>query len=201
MIFYGSKATHLTSDILYDVTCPHCGTKGETQGAVYARYAHIYWIPLFPMSKKATSECKHCLRTYVEGADVPTLQPAYDELKSRVKTPIWHWAGSALIGFGVIMSMISGNENATKRQQLVGQPQVGDVYHVKMTDGNYTTMKVKAINGDSVSMFLNDMSVNKLSGISKLEDATHYNDFSTENYAKTQLKTMLAKNEIVEIKR
>jgi uncharacterized protein with FMN-binding domain len=201
MIFYGSRATLVASDTLYNAACPHCGTNGQTEGAVYARYAHVYWIPVFPMSKKATSECKHCLRTFVEGSDTLSLQPAYDDLKSRAKTPIWHWSGMALLVLAMVMGSISNNKSAEDRQKFIVQPEIGDVYHVKMSDGNYTTMKIKAVTPDSVSMFLNTLSVNKITGITKLERATAYTDSLTGDYAKAELKTMLDNNEIIEIKR
>jgi hypothetical protein len=201
MIFYGSKATAIGGETLYEVACPHCGTKGETEAVVYARYAHVYWIPIFSMGKKAACECKHCLRTFVEGKDARALQPAFNELKARAKVPIWHWAGAALIGVSIIASSISGGENDKKRAQFVAQPEVGDVYHIKMTDGNYSTMKVRTISADSVEMFMNTLSVNKLSGIGKLEASTNYTDTEVGSFAKTDLKSMLEKHEIVEIKR
>jgi hypothetical protein len=201
MIIYGSKATFVTGELLYDTACPHCGTKGQTQGAVYARYAHIYWIPLFPIGKTAASECKHCLRTFVEGKDARELQPAYNEMKSHAKTPIWHWAGLALIGVLIVSSMFSTNKEAAQTKQFVAQPQIGDVYHVKLKSGNYTSMKVQSVEGDTISFFLNPKSVNKLSGMHKLESTVPYSDSLIGLYSKAELQTMLNSSEIVDIKR
>ncbi|WP_162549975.1 hypothetical protein [Hymenobacter nivis] len=45
------------------MACPACATPEALQLSLFSQYAHSYWVPLFPHSKPAVTQCTHCQRT------------------------------------------------------------------------------------------------------------------------------------------
>ncbi len=102
MIIYGSRATHLKS-AESKTTCPSCKTKGSLILSVWGRYAHVFWIPLFPIGKKGFSQCQHC-KGVLETREMPEeIKREYKELKENCKAPIWQYIG--LLIFIVIFAI------------------------------------------------------------------------------------------------
>lgn len=98
MIFYGSKATKIGQLDINNSICQHCENTGTQRIAIFGKYAHVYWIPFFPLGKQAVSECVSCKRT-IGQKDFPNqLMSRYTEKKSAIKRPIWHWTGLGAIG-------------------------------------------------------------------------------------------------------
>ncbi len=92
MIIYGSRATHLKS-AQSTTTCPSCNTKGSVILSVFGKYAHIFWIPLFPIGKKGISQCQHCKNVLATREMPEAIKREYDELKADCKSPIWQYVG------------------------------------------------------------------------------------------------------------
>lgn len=60
MIFYGTKGSHLKSERVSSVNCRHCEQQTSYTVSIFGRYAYLYWIPVFPLTKKGVAECDHC---------------------------------------------------------------------------------------------------------------------------------------------
>ena len=97
MIIYGTRATTLGEFDVPLAECAHCGQRGTQQMAVFGRYAHVFWIPLFPIGKVAVAECMHCKRTLRKKEFSPELKRKYAEQSGRIGRPVWHWAGLAIV--------------------------------------------------------------------------------------------------------
>ena len=98
MIFYGSKASTLGAINISDTTCQHCKESTTQHVTLFGKYAHIYWIPFFPIGKVAVAECTTCLRTISQEEFSTSLKRKYNAQKSTIKRPFWHWAGLGIIG-------------------------------------------------------------------------------------------------------
>lgn len=108
MIIYGGKASNIGSFDIQNSECDYC-EQGDTQHvSVFGRYAHIFWIPMFPIGRTAVAECTHCKRTIPKKEFSSSLRQQYRENSAEVKRPFWHWFGSGLIGFFVGSAMIAG---------------------------------------------------------------------------------------------
>ncbi len=102
MIIYGTRATGIGSFQISGTKCAHCGETSPQDVHVFGRYAHVFWIPLFPAGKVAVAECTHCKRTIKKKEFSSQLKEQYNRVASNyVKRPIWHWLGAALIGLFV----------------------------------------------------------------------------------------------------
>ncbi len=122
MIFFGSRASKLGEFDVGGTTCGYCGQQNSQHISIYGKYAHIYWIPLFPLGKKAIAECNHCKRTYTQSEFPPSLNLQYNQAKNSIKRPIWHWLGVILIfGFSFLINVFHGlfGDPSDQRKELL----------------------------------------------------------------------------------
>ncbi len=120
MIFYGSKATKIGELSVSGTKCAYCENTGKQQISVFRKYAHIYWIPFFPLGKKAVAECTHCKRTIGQKEFSGNLKNRYEEIKEQLKGPIWHWSGlGVLVALVAIISVNVATEEIDPRSELL----------------------------------------------------------------------------------
>jgi len=99
MIIYGYRASKIGELDVDGTTCSFCGQEEPQHVSIFGKYAHIFWIPLFPMGKKAIAECTHCKRTYEKSDFSSELRTKFLNQKKNIKRPLWHWFGLiAVIG-------------------------------------------------------------------------------------------------------
>ena len=97
MIIYGTRATGISQFAVPNVDCGHCQSQNTQRIAVFGRYAHVFWIPLFPIGKVAVAECSHCKRTVEKSEFTPALKSRYEDQAKEIKRPVWHWAGLTMV--------------------------------------------------------------------------------------------------------
>lgn len=164
------------------------------------RYAHIFWIPLFPIGKVFATQCQHCRHVLEENEIREAYRMPYQEMKQQLTIPIWTFTGlgiiTVLIFFGIFNSMVAEQKN----QALIEYPLEGDIYEYKTDDGQYTLMKVAGIRSDTVFVYPNNYAATKLGGLRKLKEQadTTYSEF-TISFLKSDLRDLLEKNQIMNI--
>lgn len=133
MIIYGTRTKVVQGPVTQGQTCPHCG-EGQQVAFGAIRYAHIFWIPVFPLSKKAGIECTHCKHAALDD-ELPDL--IRDQIKASVFSVgrlLPMFTGSALLAvlFGFLYF------NAQQDEQLeyayVQEPVVNDLYIMDFTE-------------------------------------------------------------------
>ncbi len=199
MIFYGTKGAHLKSEKVSGIKCSYCEQQSPHTVSIFARYAYLYWIPVFPLGKKGVSECDNCKRT-LEPSDMnEQLKLAYKNVKSNSKTPIWHWSGLILIVALVGFVIYSSNQHKKDALVYINEPQVGDVYEYK-PDDYYSTLKVVSISQDSVFVISNNYEIERQSRLYKIDKASNY---TTEPYgiSKEDIKGFYASRKILDVNR
>ena len=75
MIIFGTKASNIGSFDVPKSKCEYCELESTQRISVFGKYAHIFWIPIFPTSKKAIAECTHCKRTIEQKDFVLSVSP------------------------------------------------------------------------------------------------------------------------------
>ena len=201
MIIYGSKSKELAKEILTD-KCQNCGTQNWIDMHVFQKYAHVFWIPFFPMGKTGVSQCDHCKQVLKLKEMPASLTASYDNLKSQTKTPIWMFSGLALVAVLITIGVINDKKKDEKNAQLILTPQNGDIFEIKTKDNQYTLYKIDQIQGDSVFVRVNNYETNKATGIDDLKKKGD-NAYSEEvlGLSKSELKVMLDKGEIIDVDR
>ncbi|WP_276503545.1 zinc-ribbon domain-containing protein [Terrimonas pollutisoli] len=201
MIIYGTRSKELAKQVLTD-KCPNCGTQNSMEIYVFQKYAHVFWIPLFPMSKTALSQCNHCKQVLKEKQMSSSLLSSYSTLKEQSKTPKWTFSGLALIVALVAFAFVSEKKKDEKNAKLILSPQSGDIFEIKTEDHQYTLYKVDGLRGDSVLIRVNNYETNKVSGLNDLKkkgEAAYSEDLFA--ILKKDLQQMLDKGEIMDIER
>jgi len=201
MIIYGSKSKQLTKEVVTD-KCPNCGTQNSIELYVFQKYAHVFWIPFFPMGKTAVSQCHHCKQALKLKEMPAALTTVYENVKAQTKTPVWTFSGLALLTVLITVGILNDKKNDEKNAQLILTPKSGDILEVKTKDNYYTLYKVENIEGDSAFIRINQFETSKITGLADLkrkgEGAYSEDVFSS---SKTALKAMLDNGEIVDIER
>ena len=169
---------------------------------VFQKYAHVFWIPFFPMGKTGVSQCDHCKQVLKLKEMPASLTASYDNLKSQTKTPIWMFSGLALVAVLITIGVINDKKKDEKNAQLILTPQSGDIFEIKTKDNQYTLYKIDQIQGDSVFVRVNNYETNKATGIDDLKKKGD-NAYSEEvlGLSKSELKVMLDKGEIIDVDR
>jgi hypothetical protein len=199
MIIYGSRATQLAKEPI-SVPCPHCQSSNTIDMYVFQRYAHVFWIPFFPVAKTGASQCGHCKKVLKLKEMPSSLRVAFNEVKSRTKTPLWTFIGVALIGILIINGAIASGMHDARVSERLKSPQAGDILEVKKSAGIFTLYKISAVQADSVAVLPLLYSVNQQSGLSKLESG-QYAQFSDEPkmYSRENLSVLLHAGEILDV--
>ena len=203
MLIYGNRATKTGHQDLFGIKCPHCQTKDSLEMYAFSRYAHVFWIPFFPYKKEAVTQCNHCKQVLHKKEFTAELLEKYEEMKPNLKKTYWQFIGLVLF-IALIGSIIYSNSQDDKRDNAyLTAPKTGDVYEVKLADGEYTLYKVSEVMDDSVYVLLNQYQTNKKTGLAKKEIQSN-SSYLTDGYlpiAKKQLLAMKAKGEITGVNR
>jgi hypothetical protein len=201
MVVFGSKATEVATETIQD-KCANCGTQNSVQMTVFQKYAHVFWIPFFPIGKTGLTQCSHC-KQVLEKKEFPVyLRSNYEILKQKGKTPVWSFSGIILLFFFFILGGIVSKQREEKNLILIASPKAGDIYEIKIDYKQYTLYKVEKIDGDTVFVLLNEYETNKRRGLSDFK-IRRDESFSGETFPilKTDLKMMLDEGEIMDIER
>lgn len=170
MIIYGTRASHLKTVQLPNETCPNCNTKGSMVMSVYNRYAHIFWLPTFPVGRTGGSQCMNCQQV-LEPKKMPTfLKLQYDQLMAQTKIPVWSFSGLAIIIALIAWGSYSSGVNKENEKKYVEAPLVGDIYRVKTDSSSYSLMKVAEVTSDSLLIYFNQYEVDKMAAVYKLKE-------------------------------
>ena len=199
MIIYGSRNKQLAKENIFE-KCPNCGTQNCIDMHVFQKYAHVFWIPMFPMGKNGVSQCDHCKQVLTSAKMPSFLRTAYENLKAQTKTPIWMFIG--LVGF-VTLFGIAGyqveTENAHSKKYIKAL-QINDILHTEV-EGGFTTLKVVQISADSIFFKYNQNMVNKESGIYKLQNDTASFDEEIQGASKQEIVSKFKEGEIIKVMR
>ncbi len=96
MILFGRKDKLLTTREIPEEFCESCGKKGGVV-SIFQIYYHVAKIPLFPLSRRAASQCYSCRKVKLK-KDFSEQQKAVESLlKKETKTPWWTMIGSWLL--------------------------------------------------------------------------------------------------------
>src|SRR4051812_15178616 len=137
MIIYGTKTTQLAKETCSQ-TCSSCGTQNNADLYVFQNYAHVFWIPLFPIGKTGVAQCGHCKKVLRLKEMSPTLKMFYDNLRSNTKTPVWTFSGMALIALFVVSAIVSDQKKDQRNAALILAPKAGDIFEIKTEANQYT---------------------------------------------------------------
>ena len=141
MIIYGSKATQLAKETQFE-KCKNCGSTNSVDIYVIQKYAHVFWIPFFPIGKTGVSQCSHCKQAMRLKEMPDSIRSSYETLKSQAKAPAWTFIGIGLLVLLISWGVVSSKQDDARNAKLVQDPKAGDVYEIRNNYDSYTLYKV-----------------------------------------------------------
>jgi len=201
MIIFGSNTKQIAAETSPD-QCPNCGAYNSVQLYVLQKYAHVFWIPFFPTGKSIVSQCNNCKQALKLKEMPSSMALSSGNLKSQSKTPVWTFAGLALVVALVTLGIINDKKKDEKNSRLVLAPHTGDIFEIKTDQDQYTLYKIDDVQGDSVFIRINNYETNKLTGLDDLKrkGETAYSE-DVFSITKADLKKMLDKGDVIDIER
>ncbi len=201
MIFYGTRSSNLKNGKIKNVTCPNCQKETEMTYSVFGKYAHVYWIPFFPIGRVNVVECNNCKATYDVKDSNEKIQQQFKKEQdfNGSKTPVWFFSGLFVVAGLVAIGMYASDQTEMSEKEYIKDPKVGDVYHINASEGFYSSMKVEKVFKDSVYAFVNEMETDKMTGVDDIDKAENYKEIY--GYSKAQLVKLYNDKEIYQIDR
>ncbi len=201
MIFYGSNARRINHGKISNVICPDCGTSTYFNYSVFGKYAHIYWIPLFPVGKKIIVECGHCKKTFEKKELPKEITQKIIPVEKDSKAPVWQYSGLFVIACIIASVIYAGKVSDRKELEYLQAPAIGDVYSYESSEDNhYSTMKVVNILDDSITVSYNTYEIDKKYSTDQIDKEENYEDFE-EKFSLNDIKELYSKEIIYEINR
>ena len=201
MIVYGTRSSQLAKEMVPQ-KCTNCGTPNSVDLYLFQKYAHVFWIPFFPIGKTSVSQCNNCKQVLKQNEMPPALQSSYENLRKDYRPPVWMFAGLALVALLIIGATVADKRKNEKNAQLILVPRHGDVFEIKTKSNQYTLYRVQEVRGDSAYLQLNNYETNKMTGLAELKSKGDeaYSD-ELFSFSTAELKAMLEKGEIMNIER
>lgn len=105
IIFYGTQKSIIGMDTIFRY-CPSFETNSIADIMVSGIYYHIYFLPIFPVSKEVDIVCQKCgLRIYGIDFNFKTINN-YEEIKSKFRNPWYTYALTTFIALILLMAII-----------------------------------------------------------------------------------------------
>lgn len=164
MIVFGTRAKTLATQPLQH-TCGSCGTYDQTVH-VFQRYFHVFWIPIFALTKTSVTECRHCKKTLKKKEFPVDLRPVISRIQTGTKTPVWLFTGLILFSLLFVFSLYSVRNEALATQEYLANPSTGDLA-VLQIENEYRVLKVSKIENQSVQIQFAQYAYRSLTGAKK----------------------------------
>ncbi|WP_313806897.1 zinc-ribbon domain-containing protein [Flavobacterium sp.] len=202
MIFFGTKKKEIKRGIISNTTCKVCEENTPMYYTVEAKYFHVYWIPVFPYKKNTTVDCSYCDTTFEKkqfSESIKNKLQRENELEPA-RNPIWMFSGVIILTILIPLAFMQSARADDKKNDFVNHPKVGDVYFMNSLPTIYTTMKIAAVEKDTVHFIANDTMVTKFTKVFSITDNRYYTD-KIKSYSKAQILDMYRKDSIYKIDR
>lgn len=197
IILFGTRAGHLKT-IRLPEQCRNCKTGGSVELIVYQRFAHIFWIPIFPTRKIFTSQCYRCKESLIQEEIKESYPEVYQQYRKKLTAPFWSFTGITLVASIVLLITVLNYVRIVKEQFMIQSPEIDDIYIYVPKEGEYSLWKVSEINGDTVFVLSNSFTTNSIRKISV--SAYSFNKEASPKL-RSDLIRMFENKEIVSIER
>ncbi len=188
MLFFGTNKSKLKQGTLHNITCSNCNNITKMDYVIHGKYAHVWWVPVFPSGRIALFECQGCKRLFTLPELPESIKTKYQFEKQGLRTPIWFYSGLFIIGMLILVAIGSNQITKQNNADYIENPLVNDFYGIKgESSGYYSTMKVVKVTSDSIFVIYNDLEVNKRSQVKNLNRDKNYTS-SPVGYTREELR-------------
>ena len=200
MIIYGTKPVHLKTVENKIVKCANCEKQGQVAFSYFSSHFHVFWIPVFPYSRKGLSSCTNCGEELRPKHMPDHMRRAYKEIKKDTKLPIWQFSGVILVALLIGYFAYESSVENTTYTEYITSPRNGDIYRYKLGYDEYTTLKIAEITEDSIYLIPNEYVTNLKSGVTEIDTDANYGDLMY-GYSRDEIERMFKDEEIYQVDR
>jgi hypothetical protein len=86
--------------------CDRCQNHSVITRISYS-YAHLYYIPFFPMKQRVYGECQSCGAVYEQFTHNEPLKKLVEDARQRTIPPVWMFSFLILIVLGIIIAAMA----------------------------------------------------------------------------------------------
>lgn len=202
MIFFGTKEKEIKKGKLLNIVCPNCNENVSMNYLVETKYFHLYWIPFFPYKKVTIVGCNECEEVFESkkfSESIKNKLKRENELKPA-KSPMWMFSGLIILAILIPLAILQSSKADDTKENYTKNPKIGDIYYLNPIPSKYTTMKIAAIEKDTIHFILNDTSVTKFKKIFSI-NRDHYYSNKTKSYSKSEVLNLFKNDSIYTIDR
>lgn len=202
MIIFGRRKKEIQRGKITNVVCPSCSENTTMDYLIEIKYFHLYWIPFVPYKKNSFVTCLFCDEEFDKkhfSDNIKNKLKRQSELKT-VKKPLWMYSGIILLIILTILAIYQSKNASSNREDYKANPKVGDVYFLNCLPSKYTTMKIVAVENDSIHFIENDTSVTRFKHTFSINRDNYYTN-KVKTYSKSQIKNLFQNDSIYTINR
>ena len=152
-----------------------------------------------PAGKEGQLVCLSCQKVKAERDLSDDMKEQLTELKHRSKAPLWMFSGLGLILIAIAFNVYRDHKRDEQTNQLVLNPQVGDVYEIKDSITVFTLYKVMEVDKDTVWIVENQYQASAADGLDDLQIKDYYKD--EEWFTRQELQEMVKNKKIIGVHR
>lgn len=201
MVFFGTSEKEVKSGKISNVICDYCQENVNMYYTITSRYFHLYFVPLFPFKRNTVLACESCETVFISKR-FSTIQKSKLQRENELKparNPVWMYSGVLLLTLLIPLAFLQSKKADEKKLEYKNNPMIGDVYFLSLPN-KYTTMKIAAVDKDSVHFIMNDTSVSKFTKVFGINDDNNYTT-SFKSYSKKEITWLLEHDSIYSIDR
>jgi hypothetical protein len=163
---------------------------------IFREYQHVYLIPVYPIGDNVVEiRCNQC--------QAPVLiESLKKEYAKTARAPVYLYSLFILIGLLVTWVIYAEQRDKNNTALLVADPKAGDVYIIKREQSGVTLwsfLKAASVQGDTVLVYQNHLEYTGY--VSTFNSEDYFIKSEQLYYTKKELKQMLEKDVIHEVKR
>ncbi|WP_324676897.1 hypothetical protein [Hymenobacter sp. GOD-10R] len=198
MIIHGRSSSHSAQESPATTLCHACRT-GADQVQVLGQRAWVDWSAWLPAAHEETT-CFYCRRTLEHPRPVLHLLTTGLAFLQRATTASWHHVGLLLLALVILNTFTASGLAHKESLAYLNRPHTGDLYHVRTQEGNYSLLKVVAVDGNSVQLQANTYQTSSSSEIADLNKPENY-DRESFDLTRYDLQIMKQKEQILDVER
>jgi hypothetical protein len=103
-IIFGIRSSRIKNISKRGYNCLHCLSQDSVHVFYYVKYFHIFYIPVFPISRYAVSACGHCKQALNYYQMSNSLKEAADTDKPKI--PVKYFAGLIVFATPILVVML-----------------------------------------------------------------------------------------------
>ncbi|MGL2964288.1 zinc-ribbon domain-containing protein [Flavobacterium sp. RSB2_4_14] len=200
IIIFGTKARCIRNGQIDHVDCPNCGKVTRMSYSIYGKYFHLFHIPFVPIKKIKIAECNNCNKTfdYIDLYESIRIKIHKEKEKRPLRYPFTMYSGIIILICFFAYGFYDSKMTESDTLKFIKKPQVGDMYYVKISDGQFSTFRIDSITRTELYVTNNDFQIDLDYDIDTIDENKNYTN-SKDTLSILDLQEFLNNETIIKV--